>query len=96
MTDRDFDQHSLDPMLFMHLDNNGILDCLVVFHVDDALITCFNEYNIKDHKDMFVWGRWKQLNKPGLPSLTFTDREVRQDDSGVIGVKQTKFIESTT
>ena len=94
MTDRGFAAHSLDPMLFMHR-TQGELDCLVLFHVDDALLTWSDSFNSETIKTMFEWGEWRALNHAGVTSLTFTGREIRQDSAGVIRVNQTKFILST-
>ena len=56
MDERDFRQHSLDPMLFMHR-TGGELHCLVLFHVDDALITWSPDYDIGNIENMFVWAQ---------------------------------------
>ena len=53
---RDFSSTSLDCMVLRHYNDDGKLDCLVVFHVDDALMTWAPTFDIQSFREAFEWG----------------------------------------
>ena len=53
-------------MLFMHRGKSGALNCLILFHVDDALISWSPDFDIEDIKTMFVWGLRQTLHQSNV------------------------------
>jgi len=59
----EFVTHSLDTMLFIKrqlVDGTYQITCLVLFHVDDALIGWNKHFDIESLKTTFEWGTWKE------------------------------------
>ena len=51
-----FQAHSLDVMLFLFYDNQGILQAAILFHVDDMIGTWSPTFDASPFEDAFDWG----------------------------------------
>jgi len=84
----EFVTHSLDTMLFIKrqlVEGSMQIVCLVLFHVDDALIGWNKHFDIETLKTTFEWGTWKE----GPDWIYWNGRNIKYDpDTGNIKVSQ--------
>lgn len=51
-----FRQHSFDKCLYYHVNHLGVLDALMIIHVDDVMAVYSESFELKLLEDMLKWG----------------------------------------
>lgn len=51
-----FVQHSFDKCLFYHIGKDGLLDCVLICHVDDFMAAYSETFDIDSLRNLFEWG----------------------------------------
>ena len=51
-----FQQHSFDRCFYTHRGEDGLLDCLMIVHVDDFMAVYSETFNLDTLKSLFSWG----------------------------------------
>jgi len=85
-----FVSHSLDLLCFLHYDAKGILDAVVLFHVDDTLSTWRSSFDMAAVRASFEWGSWKEAPA----QLVWVGREIAVMNDRIL-VTQTRFTLAT-
>ena len=52
-----FQRHRLDHTVYYELDQNMELMIVLLFHVDDFLVACREDYQFSELQSMFTWGQ---------------------------------------
>ena len=87
-----FIRHRLDHTVYYKKDSNGNLMIILLFHVDDFLVACRQDYNFQELSDMFTWGSTSLLDNG---DFVFKGKEVSLVSKGneyQIKVTQKSFI----
>ena len=56
LLENEFVAHSFDKCFFMHWGADGLLDCLLIVHVDDFLAVCSETFNKEILQNLLEWG----------------------------------------
>ena len=62
LLEANFQRHRLDHTVYYKLDANGELMIVLLFHVDDFLVTYREDYRFKELQEMFTWGQTNLLD----------------------------------
>ena len=52
----DFKQHTFDRCFYYHHGDDGLLDCLMIVHVDDFMAVYAETFNLDTLRNLFSWG----------------------------------------
>ncbi|CAL1138518.1 unnamed protein product [Cladocopium goreaui] len=77
LVEHDFHIHSFDKCLFYHVGSDGLLDCVLIVHVDDFMATFSSSFDKTILEGLFEWG-----------SVTLID----EDHSGEYRGKEIKML----
>ena len=70
----DFEQHTFDRCFYYHHGDDGLLDCLMIVHVDDFMAVYAETFNLDILRNLFSWGSVTLVSseKPG----TYRGKEI--------------------
>ena len=91
----DFKQHSFDRCLYYHVGEDGLLDALMIVHVDDMLAVYSETFPLELLEGMFKWGSMTKIthDTPG----EFRGKEIQmivEDNKVSYKVTQKSFIKN--
>ena len=58
----DFKQHSFDRCFYYHLNEDNVLDCLLICHVDDFMATYSETFDLNKLEGLFSWGSTTKIS----------------------------------
>ena len=91
---KNFIQHRYDKCLLIKRDAKGLLQVVMIVHVDDFLVTFRSDYDVEELRQMFTWGSTTLLDEKN--EIIFRGKEIRMvKTNGKITLKVTQraFIE---
>ncbi|CAK8996955.1 Copia protein (Gag-int-pol protein) [Cleaved into: Copia VLP protein, partial [Durusdinium trenchii] len=91
---KNFIQHRYDKCLLIKRDAKGLLQVVMIVHVDDFLVTFRSDYDVEELRQMFTWGSTTLLDEKN--EIIFRGKEIRVvKTNGKITLKVTQraFIE---
>eukprot|EP00913_Durusdinium_trenchii_P034688 g32450.t1 len=79
-------QHRYDRMMFLKRDQAGLLQVILIVHVDDFLVAHREDYDLEEIKAAFTWGSQTALNPDN--EIVFRGKEIRMAKKGSVTTLQ--------
>ena len=79
-------QHRYDRMMFLKRDQAGLLQVILIVHLDDFLVAHREDYDLEEIKAAFTWGSQTALNPDN--EIVFRGKEIRMAKKGSVTTLQ--------